>query len=204
MARLTLEGLSFTYPDAKAPALCNVDLQIEGGEFLTLMGATGSGKSTLLRLLKPELRQNGTLNGRVLLDGKDLGGLTARESASAVGFVAQNPEEQIVTDKVWHELAFTLESLGARRELIARRIAEIAAFFDIEPWLDRETATLSGGQKQLLNLAAVMTADPEALILDEPTAQLDPIAASRFIDTLHRVNRECTTSSLSIHLLMDI
>ena len=190
MARLTLEGLSFTYPDAKAPALCNVDLRIEDGEFLTLMGATGSGKSTLLRLLKPELRQNGTLSGRVLLDGKDIGGLTARESASAVGFVAQNPEEQIVTDKVWHELAFTLESLGARRELIARRIAEIAAFFDIEPWLDRETATLSGGQKQLLNLAAVMTADPEALILDEPTAQLDPIAASRFIDTLHRLNRE--------------
>lgn len=190
MARLTLEDLSFIYPDAKAPALSDVNLEIKRGEFLTLMGPTGSGKSTLLRLLKPELRQNGTLTGRVLLDGTDVGEMSAKGSASAIGFVAQNPEEQIVTDKVWHELAFTLESLGARRELIARRIAEIAAFFDVEPWLDSETATLSGGQKQLLNLAAVMTADPEVLILDEPTAQLDPIAASRFIDTLHRLNRE--------------
>ncbi len=190
MAFLALENLSFTYPEAKAPALNGLSIGIERGAFVTLMGPTGSGKSTLLRLLKPELRQNGELTGRILLDGTNIGTLAPRESASKIGYVAQHPEEQIVTDQVWHELAFTLENLGAPRELIARRIAEIASTFDISAWLGRDTATLSGGQKQLLNLAAVMTADPEILILDEPTAQLDPVAAARFIDILVRLNRE--------------
>lgn len=184
MALLTLENLSFTYPNAPQPALSEISLTVGRGDFIILMGATGSGKSTLLRLLKPELQPNGTTEGRIGFDG------TEAVPAAAVGYVAQNPEEQIVTDKVWHELAFTLESLGAKRQDIARRTAETAAYFGIDRWWERETATLSGGEKQLLNLAAVMTADPELLLLDEPTAQLDPIAAVRFIETLYRLNRE--------------
>ena len=190
MARIDIQNLSFTYPNTDKKALDGISLTIEDGEFVTLMGATGSGKSTLLRLLKPELRQNGVMDGKVLFDHEDLSGISARTSAEKIGYVAQSPEEQMVTDKVWHELAFTLESLGSKREHIARRVAETAAYFDMEAWLDRDTATLSGGEKQLLSLAAAMTADPELLLLDEPTAQLDPIAASRFLSTLYRLNRE--------------
>ena len=168
----------------------DIDLSVDRGEFITLMGATGSGKSTFLRLLKPELRQNGKLEGLIEYNGADIGAMDPRESARVIGYVAQDPEEQIVTDKVWHELAFTLENLGMRRQDIARRVAEIASYFGIDRWMERDTATLSGGEKQLLNLAAVMIADPELLLLDEPTAQLDPIAATRFIETVYRLNRE--------------
>lgn len=190
MAVFALRGLSFRYPNSDRPALDNLDLVINEGEFITLSGPTGSGKSTLLRLLKPELQQNGELNGTLLFRGKPIGELTAKGSAARIGYVAQNPEEQIVTDKVWHELAFTLENLGTKQNDIARRVAETAAYFGIAPWYRQSTASLSGGQKQLLNLASVMTADPEVLILDEPTAQLDPIAAARFIETLYKLNRE--------------
>ena len=185
MALVTLENLSFTYPMSDQKALDGLSLTIERGAFITLMGATGSGKSTLLRLLKPELRQNGEIQGKILFDDG-----IEENSARTIGYVAQNPEEQIVTDKVWHELAFTLENCGAKRDMIARRIAETAACFGLESRMERETATLSGGEKQLLNLAAVMTADPALLLLDEPTAQLDPIAATRFIETVYRLNRE--------------
>ncbi|MBQ3285136.1 MAG: ATP-binding cassette domain-containing protein [Ruminococcus sp.] len=190
MALITVKDLSFTYPNSDKKALSDISLTIEKGEFITLMGATGSGKSTLLRLLKPELRQNGDISGEVLFNDRQTETLSPRESAEKIGYVAQNPEEQIVTDKVWHELAFTLENLGARRSDIARRVAETAAYFGISDRMERDTATLSGGEKQLLNLAAVMTADPELLLLDEPTAQLDPIAAARFIETVYRLNRE--------------
>lgn len=190
MALFDIRGLSFRYPNNEKNTLDRLDFSIEHGEFVTLIGATGSGKSTLLRLLKPELQQNGEVSGEILFHGKPLRELTAKESAMKIGFVAQSPEEQIVTDKVWHELAFTLENLGAKQGEIARRVAETAAYFGIAPWYRQATATLSGGQKQLLNLAAVMTAEPEALILDEPTAQLDPITAARFIDTLYKLNRE--------------
>ncbi len=190
MALFDIRGLSFRYPDSDKNALDSLDFSIEQGEFVTLIGATGSGKSTLLRLLKPELAQNGEKSGEILFCSKPLQELKTKESAAKIGFVAQSPEEQIVTDKVWHELAFTLENLGARQADIARSVAETAAYFGIAPWYRQATATLSGGQKQLLNLASVMTAEPQVLILDEPTAQLDPIAAARFIDTLYKLNRE--------------
>ncbi len=196
MALVTVKNLSFTYPNTEHKALSGIDLAIERGAFITLMGATGSGKSTLLRLLKPELQQNGVLEGvltyAVKTDEGDRDVALNEEKIHprVVGYVAQDPEEQIVTDKVWHELAFTLENLGVRQRDIARRVAEIASYFGIDRWMERDTATLSGGEKQLLNLAAVMIADPELLLLDEPTAQLDPIAATRFIETVYRLNRE--------------
>lgn len=202
MALVDIKDLSFSYPNeisrggASPKALDGISLSIARGEFITLMGATGSGKSTLLRLLKPELRQNGETQGEIVYslstpEGEQKVSLDVENiHPRVVGYVAQNPEEQIVTDKVWHELAFTLENLGAKQQDIARRVAETAAYFGIASWMERDTATLSGGEKQLLNLAAVMTADPELLLLDEPTAQLDPIAATRLIETVYRLNRE--------------
>lgn len=190
MAVFDIRSLSFRYPESDSYALKKVNIAVTEGDFITLVGPTGSGKSTLLRLLKPELAQNGIREGEILFGGKPLCGLSERESATQIGYVAQSPEEQIVTDKVWHELAFTLENLGEKQKNIARRVAETAAYFGIAPWYRQDTATLSGGQKQLLNLAAVMTADPQVLLLDEPTAQLDPITAARFIETLYKLNRE--------------
>ena len=190
MAVFDIRKLSFSYPNCDNKAIDHVSIAVESGEFVTLVGPTGSGKSTLLRLLKPELQQNGEIQGEILFHDKPIRNLDAKESAARIGYVAQSPEEQIVTDKVWHEMAFTLENLGKKQRDIARRVAETAAYFGIAPWYRNKTATLSGGQKQLLNLASVMVAEPEALILDEPTAQLDPIEAAKFVNTLYKLNRE--------------
>lgn len=190
MALLQVEKLSFTYPQASSPAISQVSFSVESGAFVGVCGATGSGKSTLLRLLKRELAPLGAQTGRILLNGVPLADLPDKESAFSVGYVMQRPEQQLVTDKVWHELAFGLENMGLPQQEIARRVAEMAAYFGMEGWFDQPVSNLSGGQKQLLNLAAVMVMQPRLLILDEPTAQLDPIAAADFIATLHRLNRD--------------
>lgn len=205
MAQMDIRHLTFTYPQCHKAALDDVSFSVEQGEFLTVCGATGSGKSTLLRLLKAELTPLGDKSGEVFFDGDPLSACPPQVSASDIGFVMQRPEQQIVTDKVWHELAFGLENLGLPRAVIASRVAETASYFGIEDWFDRDTATLSGGQKQLLNLAAVMVTDPKVLILDEPTAQLDPIAASSFIATLQKLNRELSlTVIITEHRLEEI
>lgn len=190
MALLAVEHLTFTYPDCEKPTLADVSFTVEKGEFLAVCGPTGCGKSTLLRLLKREIAPLGTLSGAITVDNISQAELSDRDAARRIGYVMQRPEHQIVTDRVWHELAFGLENMGLSRGDMARRVAEMAAYFGMEDWFDRDTSTLSGGQKQLLNLAAVMVMQPEILILDEPTAQLDPIAASDFIATVRKLNRE--------------
>ncbi|WP_303838451.1 ABC transporter ATP-binding protein [Ruminococcus flavefaciens] len=205
MEILAVSGLTFTYPLCSSPAVENVSFSLERGEFAVLCGATGSGKSTLLRMLKRELSPLGDKKGTVSFCGTELSRLSDRQSASAIGFVMQKPEQQIVTDKVWHELAFGLENLGTPPDEISRRIAEMASYFGIGNWYDKDVAELSGGQKQLLNLASVLVMQPELLILDEPTAQLDPIAAADFISTLRRL---CSDLSITIiiaeHRLEDV
>ena len=190
MEILKVEDLSFKYPDCGEPAVKNVSFSIERGEFTVLCGATGSGKSTLLRMLKPQLTPLGEFSGEICFNGQSLAGLDAKTSAAAVGFVMQKPEQQIVTDKVWHELAFGLENLGVPQEIIAARVAEMANSFGMTEWFSSDVSTLSGGRKQLLNLASVLVMRPDLLILDEPTAQLDPVAATGFIELLRRLNRD--------------
>jgi len=185
-----IENLSFTYPLCKEKAVDGISFSVNSGDFITICGGTGSGKTTLLRLLKRELSPLGEKTGTILFCGKETDNTDPKASAAEIGFVMQKPEQQIVTDKVWHELAFGLENLGISDRIIRSRTAEMAAYFGIESWFERNTADLSGGQKQLLNLAAVMVMQPKVLILDEPTAQLDPIAASEFISTLKKLNRE--------------
>ena len=205
MALVSVENLSFTYAGASSAALRDVSFAVEAGEFAAICGPTGCGKSTLLRLLKREIAPRGERSGRILLDGEEQDALDPLRSAAAVGFVMQKPEEQIVTDKVWHELAFGLENLGMPQGEIAARVAETAAYFGIEDWFEQSTATLSGGQKQILNLAGVIVMEPALLLLDEPTAQLDPIAASEFIAALRRLNRELGLTVLIVeHRLEEI
>ena len=202
METLTLCHLSFSYPNAREKALEDVCLSLEDGEFCVLCGPSGSGKSTLLRQLKTDLTPRGTRTGEVLFYGAELSEIDRRTQCGRIGFVGQSPEDQIVTDKVWHELAFGLESLGEDTLAIRRRVSEMASFFGMQTWFDRDTASLSGGQKQLLNLASVMVTQPSLLVLDEPTSQLDPIAAAEFLSMLGRLNREFgTTILLSEHRL---
>ena len=202
MAHLVAEHLTFTYPQAAGAAVHDVSLEVERGSFVLVCGRSGCGKTTLLRHLKPELAPHGTRSGRVLLDGRDLFGLPAGERAGRVAFVAQHPEEQLVCDRVWHELAFGLENQGVEQSEMRARVAEMASYFGMGDWFRRDVAGLSGGQKQLVNLAAAMVLQPEVLVLDEPTAQLDPIAASDFLATVRTLNLELgTTVVMSEHRL---
>ena len=206
MAHFEIRDLTFSYAAAKGRhSLESVSLSIERGEFLVLCGASGSGKSTLLRQLKTVLTPGGKRQGEILFHGVPLNQVSDRDQASKIGFVMQNPDDQIVTDKVWHELAFGLESLGCDQKTMRSRVAEMACYFGIQDWFHRDVATLSGGQKQLLNLASIMAMQPEVLILDEPTSQLDPIAASDFLNTVRKINTELgTTVLITEHRLEDI
>lgn len=190
MAFIKINQLNFSYPNTTELALNNIDLSISEGEFVVLCGTSGCGKSTLLKQLKRELTPHGKRSGSIQFEGIELSDLTQRQAARDIGYVLQNPENQIVTDKVWHELSFGLENLGMDTKTIRRRVAEMASFFGIQNWFRKSTTDLSGGQKQLLNLASIMVMQPKLLLLDEPTSQLDPIAASEFIATLQKLHRE--------------
>ena len=204
MEMLKVDSLSFTYAGEKEPALREVSFNLEAGEFALITGETGCGKSTLLRLLKRELAPRGRREGRILIGGRDAEELTARESGKKIGYVAQRPEEQTVTDRVWHELAFGLENLGIPEAEMRRRVAETAQFFGLEDCFDASPEELSGGKRQLLNLAAATVMMPELLLLDEPTAKLDPIAAKQFLAALERLNRETgMTILMAEHRLED-
>ncbi len=205
MELLQVENLTFTYPDGKKPALSDVTYTVREGTFTVLCGASGCGKSTLLHLLKKELAPFGKKSGSMRFDGTDYESLDGRVSASQIGILMQDPDSQIVTDVVWQELAFALENLGTERSVIRTRVAEMATYFGIEGWYHKRTSELSGGQKQLLTLASVMTLSPRLLLLDEPTAQLDPIAAGNFLSMLERVHRELgVTVLIAEHRLEDI
>ena len=184
METFEVRNLTFTYPDKDTPALEGVSFTIGMGEFAVVCGQSGSGKSTLLRNLKPVIAPHGEKNGEILFYGKSLEKLEQKEQASRIGYVMQNPDNQVVTDKVWHELAFGLESLGLDTGTIRLRVAEMASFFGIQEWFHKDVNNLSGGQKQILNLASVMAMQPDVLILDEPASQLDPIAAGEFLEAV--------------------
>lgn len=205
MEILYLENLSFTYPKSDCKAIDNLSLRVKSGEFVVICGKSGCGKTTLLRLLKKEIAPHGDLGGRVLYKGKPLTELEPQIEAKEIGMVQQNPDNQIVTDKVWHELAFGLENLNVPTPTMRLRVGEIADYFGIQDWFYRDTNSLSGGQKQLVNLAAVMVMQPEILLLDEPTSQLDPIAAADFISVLEKLNKELgITIVLAEHRLEEV
>ena len=205
MEKIKVDNLSFSYPSSDKLALDSVSLSIPESEFVVLCGKSGCGKSTLLRHLKKSMNPYGNKFGSVCFDGEEIEEMSDKDAAGKIGYVQQNPDNQLVTDKVWHELAFGLESLGYSNSVIKRRVAEMASYFGIQTWFRKSVSELSGGQKQLLNLASVMAMQPEVLILDEPASQLDPIAARDFLSTVHRLNRELgVTIVISEHRLEEI
>ena len=206
MAHFTIKDLSFAYPTTPDKlALEQINLVIEKGQYITICGKSGSGKTTLLKHFKSVLTPHGKRTGDIFFEEKPLLEADLREQSSKIGYVMQNPDNQIVTDKVWHELAFGLESLGFDQKTIRLRVAEMASYFGIQGWFHKNVTELSGGQKQLLNLASIMAMQPSVLILDEPTSQLDPIAAADFLNTVRKINLELgTTIIITEHRLEDI
>ena len=206
MAHFEIKNLSFSYPASKnGPALKAINLSIERGEYIAVCGKSGSGKTTLLKHLQSVLSPHGNVEGEIYFEGKPLEESDLRQQSAKIGYVMQNPDNQIVTDKVWHELAFGLESLGIDQKTIRLRVAEMASYFGIQGWFHKNVTELSGGQKQLLNLASIMAMQPTVLILDEPTSQLDPIAAADFLNTVRKINLELgTTVIITEHRLEDI
>ena len=203
--KIKIKNLIFSYPNSEKKALDDINLTVNQGEFVTICGKSGCGKSTLLRHLKPILTPHGKTSGEIYFDGKSIYDLSDREQAENIGFVMQNPDNQIVTDKVWHELVFGLESLGINSAEIRSKAAEMASFFGIQNWFYENVANLSGGQKQILNLASVMIMNPTLLLLDEPSSQLDPISAHDFFTMLERINTELgVTIILSEHNLSEV
>ena len=187
---IQIRDLTFAYAAGDEPVLSDINIDIGSGEFVIIMGSSGSGKTTLLKMLKRNMIPAGRYSGRVYIYGKEADKLTDRENAAGIGYVSQDPDNQIVTDKVWHELAFGLENLGMDYVTIRKKVAEMSEYFGITGWYDKEVSKLSGGQKQILNLASVMVMQPGILLLDEPTANLDPLASIRFLDVVKRINQE--------------
>lgn len=205
MALFEISNLKFWYPGAEKAALDGIHLKIEPGEFVVICGKSGCGKTTLLRHLKSVLTPYGRREGEILYQGQPLETVSARKQAGEIGYVMQSPDNQIVTDKVWHELAFGVENLGYDQQTIRLRVAEMASFFGIQNWFHKKVEELSGGQKQLLNLASIMTMQPKVLVLDEPTSQLDPIAAGEFLSTIRKINLELGTTIIMIeHRLEEV
>lgn len=190
---LAYDDVTFRYPGSRGDVLSGVSMAVPAGAFALLVGGTGSGKSTLLSLAKPQIAPAGDRAGQVCVFGRPVDDLDGAE-ACEVGYVFQDPDNQIVCDSVWHEMAFGLENLGTPQGEMRRRVAEASYFFGMGPWFHSDTDALSGGRKQLLALASTLVMQPRVLLLDEPTAQLDPIAARNFLHALFRVNRElgCT------------
>ena len=203
MEILHIDNLSFKYPQSDIPALSGISIDVRDGEFVTIFGPSGCGKTTLLRLIKKELAPCGDICGDIIFRGKSISEMDSLESGK-IGFVMQRPESQIVTYTVWHELAFGLENMGLPPEIIRSRVAETAAYFGIEQWFNLKTSELSGGQKQMLNLASVIAMQPSLLLLDEPSAQLDPIGGAELYSALRRLNSETgITIIMAEHRLQD-
>lgn len=205
MEAIKVTNFGFDYAIGNETALSDISFTVNEGEFIVVCGPSGCGKSTLLKSLKPQLKPFGTTRGSVEFYGEDVYALPDEKTAAEIGFVMQNPDAQIVTDKVWHELAFGLENLGVATPVIRSRVAEMANYFGIHTWFRKKTAELSGGQKQLLNLASVMLMQPKLIILDEPSSQLDPIAAREFLENVRKINLELgTTIIITEHNLEEV
>ena len=184
MALFEIRNLTFTYPDQKKPALTDLNFSLKQGEFLVVCGKSGCGKSTLLRHFKTAMAPYGERKGQILFEGRELDTVSVREQGARIGYVLQSPDNQLVTDKVWHELAFGLENLGYETGTIRLRVAEMASFFGIQTWFEKSVEELSGGQKQRVAIARALAMNPNIILFDEPTSALDPEMVGEVLDVM--------------------
>lgn len=203
MPQISIRNLSFRYNGSEDLTLSDISLDVEKGEFLVITGESGSGKTTLAKMLKPALKPFGETTGEILFEGEAIKKLEPRKAVSEIGFVMQNPDSQIVCDSVLAELCFGLQNIGVPKNEALARIAEISSYFGITDLINKKTAVLSGGQKQILNLAAITAAKPKLLILDEPTSQLDPVAEESFFSMIRKLNRDMGVTVILIEHRLD-
>ncbi|MEN6291886.1 MAG: ATP-binding cassette domain-containing protein, partial [Methanobacterium sp.] len=203
MVLVSFKNFYFKYNEKDRNVLSNINLEVLPGEFVLFCGPSGSGKTTLLTNIKKEIRPAGIYNGKIYYDDEDIEMLEDKKSACEIGFLFQNPEDQFVSDNVIQEIAFPLENIGLPAEDIRNRIAEMAAFFGLEKYLYKNVTELSGGQKQLVNLCSLLVLKPKLLLLDEPTSQLDPIAAYNFLSMLRRLNEEFSITIMATEHRID-
>lgn len=189
-----MKKVSFRYPEAKDKALKDISFSLERGSITVLTGESGCGKTTLLKHMKINQLPFGEGSGELWFLGKNPETMDELTLAKKIGYVGQDPDAQLVTDKVWHELAFSLENIGEKPSVIRQRTGEMAEYFGMNSWFRKSVYELSGGQKQLLNLASVMVMNPELLVLDEPTSQMDPNSAKRFLQTLMQLHQDFGTT----------
>lgn len=198
-----IKEFTFQYPSEEKNAIQNVNLDFLEGHFYVICGLSGSGKSTLLRCLKPALTPNGNCSGEIYYQGENIKDVEAKKLACEIGFLLQDADAQLVTDTVWHELAFALENLNYPTGQMKARIAETVACFGLESELHKNVDDLSGGQKQLVNLAALMALSPKVLLLDEPLAKLDPVSVSAFMSILQRIHQEFGVTVIMVEQRLD-
>lgn len=205
MEILEINNVSFKFPDMKEHVLDDITMTVKEGEFIVICGPSGCGKTTFLRLLKKELAPVGNCVGDILYAGKLLSKWDERVLIEDIGFVFQDPDNQIVMDEVMQEIVFGLENLGYSNFEMRKRVAEMVHFFGMEDLLKSKPSELSGGQKQMLNLLSVLLLKPKVLLLDEPTSQLDPVAAKDLIVMLERLNNEMGMTIILVeHRLEDL
>lgn len=200
-----LENLSYKYPQREEFALKDIDLRIDEGDFTLFVGASGSGKSTLARVLNgliPEF-YGGNISGKAYFRNMNLKGLERKEISKEVGMVFQNPERQLIMNKVEEEIVFGCENLNMDLLAMKRRLAEVLSFMNLSALQVKNTQDLSGGEKQKVAIASVLAMNPKVLILDEPTSQLDPLSAQELFDILKRLNQELGFTVILIEQHLD-
>ena len=205
MGYLKLENVNYKYPLEEKNTLQNINIEIKKGEFWAVIGKNGSGKTTLCNILRrfvPDFYK-GELTGKITLEGKELKDYSQKEIVQKIGFVFQNPFTQIsgVKNTVFEEIAYGLENLGIEREIIISEVEKILKLLEIEKLRDKNPYNLSGGQKQRVALASIIAMNPDILVIDEPTSQLDPKGTEDIFKIINLMANEGKTIILVEHKL---
>ena len=205
MGYFKIENVNYKYPLEEKQALKNINIEIKKGEFWAVIGKNGSGKTTFCNMLRrfvPDFYK-GELTGKITLEDKELKDYSQKELVQKIGFVFQNPFTQIsgVKDTVFEEIAYGLENLGLDKEEIISRVEKILKLLEIEKLRDRNPYDLSGGQKQRVALASIIAMDPDILVIDEPTSQLDPKGTEDIFKIINLMANEGKTIILVEHKL---
>jgi len=189
---ISIKNLTYSYPDAEEATLKGVNLAVHKGEFIAITGSTGCGKTTLCRCLNGLIPHfyGGKLTGQIIVAGLDILKHSTSRMSEFVGFVSQNPENQLFSLTVERDIAFGLENLGLPREELRTKVENVLKTLDLTDLRDKPPHELSGGQQQKVSIACVLAMEPKIMVLDEPTSLLDPMSAKNILEIIGKLNRE--------------